>query len=211
MCPKDKGCWPRLHIQTDHNGQKYKCYICPGTYRTHNINDVVEHLFRTHGVKTETYKETRCSRCDWHTLTGGQAQLNFHYKMLHNEEYDGTTCKICGRRCASKFALNLHVQTVHMKVRPYQCDQCPIGRLYFFETYRLLRQPCFDNGQLLPNCDILNVAIVPHHLLVTAVSLKMKDKSKYWRNILWAIDIFFAVQASQFFICVNAISQRLII
>ena len=131
--PKDL----RLHVNSDHNAKKYRCYICPD-YRHNTLDWVVEHLYKTHGIKTETYKEVKCSQdnCDYRSLTGGLAQLNWHNKTVHSEEYQDSTCKICGKRLQNTCALRTHVEQVHMKIKPFQCDQCPIGKLYFWAKYQ---------------------------------------------------------------------------
>lgn len=60
-------------------------------------------------------------------MTGGQSALNWHNKTVHSEEYQDSTCKICGKRLTTTCALRTHVEQVHMKIKPFQCDQCPIG------------------------------------------------------------------------------------
>ena len=37
---------------------------------------------------------------------------------------NGAICEICNKKFAKKFALKKHIETVHLKIKPFLCDDC---------------------------------------------------------------------------------------
>jgi len=111
------------HHKSEHGRLRYQCDICPD-YKARKLEFVATHKLRKHGVLTETFVKYECDveGCDFFTLF--DTIIAQHNKRMHSKEVTETTCTICGARFPTPTSHRSHVESVHMKMKPFSCDQC---------------------------------------------------------------------------------------
>ena len=86
-----------------------------------------QHVERVH----QKIKKVQCPKCP--QMSYDETSLRQHMNLVHGSEEDKKklevkklACDKCGHRFRCKAHLDLHVQTVHEKVRQYRCKICNV-------------------------------------------------------------------------------------
>ena len=113
----------RLHTHSAHEGKKYRCDIC-FECKSNKLDTIVIHKVQMHDVVTETFQLAKCTYDGCSFKSVRESALTLHIKMAHSEGFSGSTCGVCGKRFPSPSNAKFHVETVHMKIKRFQCELC---------------------------------------------------------------------------------------
>lgn len=108
-----------VHLKKPTNGAKLRQYhlMCKLCKVTHNKTyDLEQHIKSTHA--DETYPYSKCANCSRTFLSN---QHLAQHKEIHTDKY---ACKECGKRHTNIQRLQIHVDTTHSEVKPYDCPIC---------------------------------------------------------------------------------------
>lgn len=131
-----------------HIHKKINCTICHREYKSKFY--LYEHRKMTHILKKQNYlsckecgrsflsqdklykheklhKATQCQLCD--KVFSTQAQYTNHIqrhsvKLKIINQRRAQTCSFCEKECPNDNELSLHVNKVHLQIKPYSCDMC---------------------------------------------------------------------------------------
>jgi len=100
------------HMETEHKTFQRYCVECDKTF--HRKSSFVFHLKEHHSQKIE------CTECG--KRFSGRKLLR-HIKVNHVKEKE-FPCKECPKQFAFKEKLKSHIQSVHLNLKPYGCENC---------------------------------------------------------------------------------------
>ncbi|KAL3288652.1 hypothetical protein HHI36_003085 [Cryptolaemus montrouzieri] len=130
-----------------HVATGFKCLECDQEFSF--WNSLTGHLWRSHKIDMELYC---CNECDYKTYS--LAKLNNIHKLIHTNvksficnicqkgfknnkqmrnhraihksksEKLVHECEVCGRKFSDRRQVKLHMDTVHMKLKPFLCNFC---------------------------------------------------------------------------------------
>ena len=109
--------YARIHISSEHEGNKPMCTICAKTFS--HINVLQKHIIEVHEKKTAA----KCDKCD--KIFTQKHALKRHIESVH-EGKRPHLCTICGSSFAENKKLQLHIAAVHKKEKPFSCHLCGI-------------------------------------------------------------------------------------
>lgn len=113
----------RLHVNHMHKEQK--CILCPATFSRNSAR--LKHMRKVHDP---TRKSKRyCLLCN---KTFKYTYMLFEHRVVeHGEKRPTANCRECNKVFANEVNLRLHVRSVHLRERNYQCGLCTMR---FFTT-----------------------------------------------------------------------------
>lgn len=125
------------HLGNVHNKAQWKCrFCCPEP--TYHLN---KRALRKH--KEESHRDTGfiCEDCDEFFMEK-IALDNHKRKQLCSGKEKSFVCDQCGMQLSCKVSLRLHIRRVHLKLRPYQCPDCPFAATNYqsWSSHKLLHQ-----------------------------------------------------------------------
>ena len=99
-----------LHRKYVHD---YHCDYCDKTFTSKS--NLSTHIRATH----KTQKIFSCEICDISFPTKGQ--LYYHKLLVHQENI---SCDICNTTFSTKIALKVHISTIHLGQKNFECKYC---------------------------------------------------------------------------------------
>jgi len=114
----------KAHHMTLHQGYRYQCDICY-EWKGKSLVATAQHKLQKHDVIIDTFAKYTCAVEGCGFMTVADYSLESHNKMVHSEEFAHLTqCNICGKRLDCASAMRKHVESVHMDLKRFSCDQC---------------------------------------------------------------------------------------
>lgn len=178
----------------------YKCYLCDevfemGVTKVDHINTVHAdkanadcHLCLRKRIPSATAFEKHvsehmveytliCSYCGRGFFE--ESRLNTHIKYLHEIKY--LTCDICGVKHKYTQSLRKHMQSVHLKMRNYECNECP--RAYTSSAILELHQVKKHGAEPRYKCDKCTAGFTfrfeySRHILSCTPGIYAKEKNR---------------------------------
>ncbi|XP_059054586.1 zinc finger protein 62-like isoform X2 [Achroia grisella] len=103
----------------------WACKVCGRTFISKN--KFIKHK--------RTHRNKECQLCD--KLFSTQRQYDSHMqrhtaKLREIKENNIQTCSFCEKECSNDNSLSVHVNKVHLQIKPYSCDMC--NRQFYTET-----------------------------------------------------------------------------
>lgn len=131
-----------------HVNQKVECKICENTFKSKFF--LSEHVKMCHILKENSYVPCEiCGRCfidpkkmDRHLQTHltkacqlcNKSFVSQHHYDSHMQRHvsklrllkqrRSQTCSFCEKECSNDNELSVHVNKVHLQIKPYSCDMC---------------------------------------------------------------------------------------
>ncbi|XP_045507927.1 zinc finger protein 184-like isoform X1 [Colias croceus] len=141
-----------------HTFETVNCKFCAKTFKSKSR--MFEHVKVVHSLKTQVFAEcnvcgrnftdalklkkhikrhfnTQCILCDkfFKTQVHHDRHIQRHImKFKKNSRYEILTCSFCEKACINENDLSLHVNKVHLLMKPYSCDMC---EKQFYTEYNL--------------------------------------------------------------------------
>lgn len=108
-----------VHLKKPTMGSKLRqyhlaCKLCKVSHK--KTHDLQQHINAAHA--NETYPYSECAHCSRPFLTN---QHLAQHKEIHTDKY---ACKECGKRHTTIQRLQIHTESMHSDVKPYDCPIC---------------------------------------------------------------------------------------
>ena len=97
-----------------HKKRQYVCRSCDLSFN--NVGKINKHMKLNHGKILDHF----CTRCE--EVYPTKSQLDKHFHSVHDEKK--FQCELCDHISANAQNLKYHVNTVHLKLKPYFCEKC---------------------------------------------------------------------------------------
>lgn len=108
------------HVKANHLDKETNCSSCEVCGRAFTDE-------RKKEKHRETHSKRQCSICN--KIFVSQKYYNSHlqrhmtrFKLTHRKARE--TCSFCESECLTKNKLSVHVNKVHLQIKPYSCDMC---------------------------------------------------------------------------------------
>ena len=90
-----------------------------------SIDKLAYHKHKYHKTLLDGYKEMFCDKCDYKCLF--PRELRKHHREIHPAAGDeAMTCNICNKKFKNVSTVRLHKELIHMRLKPFECNQCPM-------------------------------------------------------------------------------------
>jgi len=109
------------HCSKHHGGRRCKCDSCDFTAK--DVMNVLEHRLKIHNHAWGNKAVYHCKINDCGLKTYCPFTLSDHIDVKH-EKLQVQNCQVCSKVFTSKGALKSHIQSVHMGIKQFKCDQC---------------------------------------------------------------------------------------
>ena len=90
------------------------CRSCDLSFN--NVGKITKHMKLNHGKILDHF----CTRCE--EVYPTKSQLDKHFHSVHGQKK--FQCELCDHISANAQNLKYHVNTVHLKLKPYCCEKC---------------------------------------------------------------------------------------
>ena len=147
-----------IHCNEVHNDEEHKCKMCPLKFT--DLLSLKNHKLSEHRA------EMKCTICEEKFYTS--LQLEYHTNKVHGlNVYE---CENCPRKFYLQALCKRHNETVHLKIKPFQCEECSetfaskIQRLtHAVKVHNFSKFQCKICDRKFPGVNILNKHMAKKH------------------------------------------------
>lgn len=138
----------KRHLQTHENGN-FPCEACDKVF-----SNAAKKSIHMRGVHLKQHPR-RCPICP--ERFNSNYQRTKHLRIVHNHSSGLFRCEICGREYDLKCHLSLHIRSVHLQERNFECNICSSR---FFSKELLNRHVVIHTGERKFRCEVCGKSYV---------------------------------------------------